>query len=143
MSMIGVLKENTDPAGIDTFQKSFFPFPLYLDKEMKFYKELGNRKIYSQQWNFFKMFKSYSGLKKRLKMKGNIEGNFKGEGVVQGGVLLISTSDGVSAHTKGANGEHTSGESGRVEYVYVEKTGGEVPVRDIEEAILQSSTDHS
>jgi hypothetical protein len=114
--MMGVLKENTDVEGVQIFQNKYFPFPLYVDKERQFYKELGNRKIYTQQWNIFKMLKSYSGVRNRLQTKGNIEGNLKGEGLVQGGVLLVSRAKGVV-------------------FQYAEKTGSEVPVDDIESIV--------
>lgn len=120
--MMGVLKEDTDTEGIQTFQNNFYPFPLYVDQELQFYKALGNRKLRS--WNIFKMLTSYPGLKKRLasKSEGGIAGNYKGEGLLQGGVLL------------------TSGTQQEVVLQYTEKTGNEVPVTEIESKVIDLNT---
>lgn len=131
--MIGIIKENTDVEGIQTFQRKYFPFPLYIDEKKGFYKALGNRKRI-----FFNILRSYSGLRKRLKMKGKIEGNYKGEGLLQGGVILVSTASGSAddvASPSSAGESHSEGE-GKVLFQYVEQTGSEVPVKDIEEAVL-------
>ena len=73
--MIGVLKEDTETDGVKTFQNKYFPFPLYVDKERQFYKELGNRKLHS--WNIFNMLTSYPRLQKRWASKGDdITGNY-------------------------------------------------------------------
>ena len=113
--MIGVLKEDTDTDGVKTFQNKYFPFPLYVDKERQFYKELGNRKLHS--WNIFNMLTSYPRLQKRWASKGDdITGNYRGEGLLQGGVLLVSKEHGVV-------------------FKHTEKTGSELPVGSIESIV--------
>mmetsp|Transcript_4840 Transcript_4840/g.9126 ORF Transcript_4840/g.9126 Transcript_4840/m.9126 type:complete len:137 (+) Transcript_4840:360-770(+) len=135
--MIGIIKENTDVEGVQTFQRKFFPFPLYIDEEKGFYKALGNRKRI-----IFNLMRSYSGLKKRLKKKGNIKGNYKGEGLLQGGVLLVSSAsggaNGMKPHAPGLSGEPQPEREGKVLYQYVEQSGREVPVNDIEQAVLNA-----
>jgi hypothetical protein len=146
--MIGILKDDTDKEGVETFQKKYFPFPLYVDEEQTFYKVLGNRKIYTQKWNIFKMITSFPGLKQRLRRKGNIAGNFKGEGLLQGGVLVVSSSSQASMPAPRMKQKsswsrrtidldvpvHVS--VPRVVYQYSEQTGSEVPVHEIENAVL-------
>lgn len=136
--MIGIIKENVDEEGTQTFQRKYFPFPLYIDEKKSFYKALGSRKM-----NIFRALRSYSGLKKRLKVKGNIEGNYRGEGLLQGGVILVSTTsrgtDGVELPEPLPTREAQSEREGRVLFQYMEQTGSEVPVKDIEDAVLNAS----
>jgi hypothetical protein len=123
LAMLGVLKDDGDTEGIETFQNKYFPFPLYIDKQQVFYKELGNRKLYAQpfsSWNVFKLVQSFAGLRQRLKAKGNIEGNYKGEGLLQGGVILVSRKKGVV-------------------YQHAEETGSELPVDEIESKVIEYS----
>jgi len=55
-------------------------------------------------------------MNKRLKSKVGLEGNFKGEGLVQGGVIVF-------------------GRDGTAKYAYKEETGTELPVSDILSAV--------
>lgn len=75
-----------------------------------FYKALGSRKLKVTSWNPFKIFRGIRNVYKRLGQK-NISGNLKGEGLVQGGVVIFDKT--------GAR------------YAYREETGNEVPVDDI------------
>lgn len=119
--MIGIVKDNMDSDGIRIFQERYFPFPLYEDKRKIFYSKLGNRKIFQNiEWNFFKALNVMSRLRKRLRMKGDIAGNFRGEGLLQGGVVLFSRKDGVV-------------------YQHNECTGEEIPIEEIETQINQYS----
>jgi NADH:ubiquinone oxidoreductase subunit len=78
--------------GVDEFHTKYFDSnPLYLDRERNFYKILGNKSLLSQSWSSWNPFKLYSDLKEvdvRVKAQG-IDGNLKGEGLLQGGVLII------------------------------------------------------
>lgn len=108
----GLIKETgADDEGLLAFQSDFYSHPLYRDENKDFYDALGNRKLKLTTWNPFKM---YSGMKKmgnRLKEK-KIEGNMKGDGLVQGGVIIF-------------------GRDGKARYAYKEETGMELPVDDI------------
>ena len=75
-----------------------------------FYEALGSRKLSISTWNPFKIFKGIRKIYKRLGRK-NISGNLKGEGLVQGGIVIFDNS--------GAR------------YAYREETGMEVPDDDI------------
>jgi hypothetical protein len=75
-----------------------------------FYKALGSRKLTVSTWNPFKIFRGIRNIYKRLSKK-NISGNMKGEGLVQGGIVIFDKS--------GAR------------YAYREETGMEVPIDDI------------
>jgi hypothetical protein len=75
-----------------------------------FYKALGTRKLSVSSWNPIKIFRGIRNIYKRLAKK-NISGNMKGEGLVQGGIIIFDNS--------GAR------------YAYREETGVEVPIDDI------------
>lgn len=75
-----------------------------------FYEALGSRKLSVSTWNPWKIFKGIRKIYKRLGKK-NISGNLKGEGLIQGGIVVF---DKFTAR-----------------YAYREETGVEVPVDDI------------
>lgn len=101
--------------GVSDFAKKYFPSgEVYLNEENIFWKVLGSRRITSQRPASYNPIKIYKGIKeigRRQSVKG-VEGNLKGEGIVQGGIIIF-------------------GPSGNVEYVYQEKTGYEIPRDDI------------
>lgn len=105
--------------GVGEFQSKYFKdYPVYLDESLEFYCYLGNKSLMKQKlwtWNPFKLYSSFKNLGTRLKEK-NVEGNLVGEGLVQGGVLLITPTDGVV-------------------YTYNEQTGYELPMTEITAAI--------
>ena len=128
--LIGVVKEiapcptakDDSELGVGEFQSKYFNFPLYLDEEKTFYSALGNRKITSDlkgSWNPFEVYQGFKAIGERIKAK-NLEGNFRGEGLILGGILVVSPSQGVV-------------------YTYYEETGKEIPKDDIIDAI-QSCT---
>lgn len=104
-----------DDEGLAEFQKEFFPYPLYHDEETTFYTALGTRKMTVSSWNPWKIFKGIRGVYKRLKEK-NISGNMKGEGLLQGGIIIFD-------------------KNGSARYAYREETGFEVPINDIIAAV--------
>ena len=57
-------------------------------------------------WNPFKIFRGFREMLKRIKKK-NISGNMKGEGLVQGGIIIFDA-------------------NGKARYAYREETGFEV-----------------
>ena len=106
VNLFGIIKEVAPVSGAETdeilgvseFQNKYFQdHPVYLDHEKSFYAYLGNKGLLSQplhSWNPFTLYKDYKGLQSRLNSKG-IEGNLKGEGLLKGGLLLITPKDGV------------------------------------------------
>lgn len=118
-SVFGIIKEiNVDDDGLHEFQSKFFPRDLYLDSGFSFYSALGDRKLRVPLRSLLNPFKAYKYVKemnKRLASK-KIEGNFKGEGFKQGGVIVFD-------------------KEGAVKYAYLEKTGSELPVADILNAV--------
>lgn len=68
-----------------------------------------------RSWNPVKIFRGIRAVIKRLKGK-DISGNMKGEGLLQGGIILFD-------------------KNGQARYAYREETGFEVPVDDIVAAV--------
>ena len=97
------------------FATEYFPYPLYRDEETTFYTALGARKMKVTSFNPFKIFRALREVGKRLKKK-QISGNMKGEGLVQGGIIIFD-------------------KAGRARYAYREETGFEVPIEDIIAAV--------
>ncbi|KAL7535885.1 hypothetical protein ACHAXR_007781 [Thalassiosira sp. AJA248-18] len=114
--LFGVVKEvGVDDAGLTDFRENFSPYPLYRDEETIFYNALGARKIALKTWNPLRLFRGMRDIGKRLKAKG-ITGNYKGEGVIQGGIIIFD-------------------KNGVARYAYREETGYEVPIEDIIAAV--------
>ena len=95
---------------------------MYLDENKEFYEYFGNRKITDgiSPLTLLRPWKIYRDLKamgKRMKAK-NIEGNMVGEGIVQGGLLVVS-------------------KDSKVCFRYDEVTGSEVPLDDFEKGFLK------
>lgn len=90
---------------------AYFNYPLYKDETQSFYKALGSRKLKITSWNPIKIYRGIRDMNKRLSSKG-ISGNMKGEGLVQGGVIIFDN-------------------SGTARFAYREETGSEMPVEDI------------
>mmetsp|Transcript_2320 Transcript_2320/g.5031 ORF Transcript_2320/g.5031 Transcript_2320/m.5031 type:complete len:90 (-) Transcript_2320:226-495(-) len=76
-----------------------------------FYNALGLRKMSVKSWNPFKIFRGLREVYKRLTKK-NISGNMKGEGLIQGGIIIFDR-------------------TGKARFAYREETGFEVPINDI------------
>lgn len=114
----GVLKETgVDDKGLVEFFAEYYPYPLYRDENLGFYKALGDRKL-SLPWNPFQWLSgivSLININGRLKEK-NIQGNLAGEGIKQGGVIIFD-------------------KEGIPKYAYYEKTGQELPLYDILAAV--------
>ena len=83
---------------------------MHLLQRNVFYSALGSRKLSVSSWNPLKIFRGIRSIYRRLAKK-NISGNLKGEGLVQGGIIIFDKT--------GAR------------YAYREETGAEVPVDDI------------
>lgn len=107
--------------GVGEFQSKYFlNNPVYMDKDKVFYSILGNKSLLSQKlstWNPWKLYSGFSELTSRVKAKG-IEGNLVGEGLLQGGVVIVSPTHGIV-------------------FLHNEQTGSELPFGEIGEALAQ------
>ena len=115
--IFGVIKETgVDDSGLVEFQKEYFPYPLYRDQSYVFYRALGDRKLAASViLNPFRMFHVAFDAWQRLTSK-KIGGNMKGEGIVQGGIILFDRSGAPIA-------------------MYQEETGSDLPVTDLVNAV--------
>ena len=109
--IFGVVKEVVPPESVIDLKTDYFNYPLYKDEAQAFYKALGSRKLKITSWNPIKIYRGIRDMNKRLSTKG-ISGNMKGEGLVQGGVIIFDA-------------------SGTARFAYREETGSEIPVEDI------------
>ena len=122
--IFGIVKETgVDNEGLAEFSRVYFGnFPLYCDKSYSFYQALGDRKavelpsLWTLLTSFFYAFRRISSKK--------ISWNTKGEGLVQGGIILFD-------------------KKGKPKYAYREEIGVDLPVKDLVvalEAIRRQST---
>lgn len=111
--LFAIVKETgVDDEGLVEFHDKYFPHTTYRDQSWTFYEALGNRKVgFRMIFNPFTLFSLLCETFQRLREK-KIEGNVKGEGLVQGGIIFF-------------------GRDGRVKYAYQEETGVDLRVRDI------------
>ena len=126
--LIGLIKEvapcatakNDEELGVSEFQSKYFPMPLYLDEEKKFYSALGDRKITQLKgsWNPFEVWKGLKSIGERIKEKG-LEGNMRGEGLVLGGIIVIDTKKNPPQEV----------------FTYYEETGKPIPTDEIIKAV--------
>lgn len=131
--LVGIIKEVAEDdvkLGVEEFQTDYFGGrALYLDESKSFYEFLGNRKLISLStffsWKLLKPWEIYSDFKamgKRLEAK-KIEGNMAGEGLIQGGLLVMAP-----------------GEGEKVLFLYEEETGSEIPLDEFEQGLLKLLT---
>lgn len=104
--LVGIIKEvapvgkvKTDAElGVGEFQKKYFNNnPVFIDEEKLFYSFLGNKSLLSQplhSWNPFTLYSDFKKLNERTKSKG-VEGNLAGEGLLKGGLLIITPQSGL------------------------------------------------
>lgn len=124
--LIGIIKEvapcsgakTDEELGVGEFQSKYFDYPLYIDEELGFYKYLGSRSLLKDvtfSWNPFTLYNSFKEVGARTSSK-KVEGNYKGEGLTLGGILVYSPTKGVV-------------------FEYKEVTGSPIPKEEIEAAI--------
>lgn len=123
--LIGVIKEvapcataKTDTElGVAEFQEDYFPYPLYLDESKGFYEALGKRTFSDLPgtWNPFEFWAGLKSIGERIKAKG-LDGNMRGEGLVLGGIFVISPKK-------------------KSVTTFPESTGKEIPSDEIEAAV--------
>lgn len=119
--LFGVVKETgVDDEGLRVFHKDHFPYPLYRDENLDFYRAFGDGKItdHMSLWSLLNPYRIYKGMKgmgKRMKSK-NLTGNYVGEGLKTGGIIVF-------------------GSDGEPKYAYAEITGSALEVDDLVAAI--------
>jgi AhpC/TSA antioxidant enzyme len=123
VNMWGIIKEvHVDNVGLFEFYQQYFTFPLYRDVQLALYKAFGNRNILGELkntawWNPWTLYRNYQTLQQRIYHdKPNLSGNLKGEGFIQGGILLLDA-------------------SGMIRYAYEESIGQELNVVQIQQAV--------
>lgn len=99
INMFGVIKEvGVDTEGLLEFQSKYFgDNEIYFDEKKEFYHALGNQSLLSQRlhsWNPFQLYTDFNKMKDRMKNK-KIEGNLIGEGLLKGGLFIVSPTEGV------------------------------------------------
>lgn len=117
--LFGNVKEiGVDDEGLSKFYNSYFRYPLYKDDDLVTYNDFfGKRKIKLTTYNPFKLYKGYKEMNKRLADK-KIEKNMKGEGMVQGGLIIFD-------------------KAGKARYAYEEEIGSELVMEDIITALKE------
>jgi hypothetical protein len=116
--LFGVIKETgVDDVGLLEFALKFFTEPLYRDTGLLFYRALGDRKLSltGMFWGMIWRRTEFKALSQRLKDK-EIEGNLKGEGIKQGGVIIFD-------------------KMGEPKFAYLEETGKDIVVADLVSAV--------
>lgn len=115
--MFGVVKETgVDDEGLREFQKNHYPYPIYRDENLDFYRAFGDGKItdhlsWSTLVNPYKLYKGMKIMSKRMKEK-KLKGNMVGEGLKTGGIIVF-------------------GKDGEPKYAYPEVTGSALENDDI------------
>jgi len=102
LPILGICKEvekadGDHTLGIVDFEKKYFCGPMYQDPKLAFYSFLGNNKLrvpLSKMLNPMAAWRDLKAMGARMKDK-KVEGNYKGEGFLQGGVLVIGKDDSV------------------------------------------------
>lgn len=116
--LFGIIKEiGVDDEGLLDFYNQYFSYPLYMDASLQFYQALGSRKIFKlTTWNPFRIYRGFKAMSARLQSKPDLKGNYIGEGIIQGGIIVFDS-------------------QGDPRAVYQESTGSEIPSKDILEAL--------
>ena len=116
--LFGILKEvAVDDEGLLEFHDNYFNYPLYMDPSQQFYEAMGKRKITKlRTWNPLRIYRGFKSMQARLANKTDLIGNMKGEGLIQGGMIVFD-------------------KQGDARAVYLEETGREPPVDDLLEAL--------
>lgn len=118
VQLYGVIKETTaDALGLLEFHRDYFPFPMFRDPDFSLYKALGDRRLslLDMGWNPLRLWRGYRAVAQRMKEQ-NITGNLKGEGILQGGILLFDA-------------------QGKLQYGWPEETGEPLDMEVVQKAI--------
>jgi AhpC/TSA antioxidant enzyme len=89
----GIVKETgVDDIGLMEFHSTYFQMlPLYHDPQNAIYEAFGRRSILKlRTWNPISIYRGFVDIGRRLSAQ-NITGNYKGEGIIQGGILIFDS----------------------------------------------------
>jgi AhpC/TSA antioxidant enzyme len=87
----GIIKEvGVDDNGLMEFQTQYFNnLPIYHDINNDVYNAFGKRSIFKlRTWNPISIYRGFRNIGQRM-TEQNITGNYKGEGIIQGGILIF------------------------------------------------------
>lgn len=105
-----------DDEGLVEFADKYFDFPLYCDKTFSFYQALGDRRIGLKEiLNPLSLIGIICDSIKRVTEK-SVDGNFYGEGTVQGGYIVFD-------------------KDGKAQCMYQEQTGVDIRVTELVAAL--------
>lgn len=119
--LFGTVKEvGVDDEGLAEFHNEHFAFPLFRDNGLVLYNNFfGKRSIKLTTYNPMKLYRGYKDMNKRLKEK-KLDGNLKGEGMIQGGLILFD-------------------KNGEAKYAYEEEIGSPINIDDVVAALKDLS----
>jgi hypothetical protein len=108
-----IVKETSvDDLGLIDFYTKYFTFDIYRDEQLSVYSAMGNRSIFAvRTWNPVRWYRGFRDLARRMKDK-QIDGNYAGEGIIQGGLLFFDR-------------------AGTLRFAYEEEIGDELSVGDV------------
>lgn len=89
--LFGIVKEvGVDDLGLMEFNEQYFHhLPIYHDIHNTIYTAFGKRTIFKlRTWNPISICRGFVNIGQRISQQ-NITGNYKGEGIVQGGILIF------------------------------------------------------
>lgn len=90
--LCAIVKETgVDDQGLTDFHNQYYKYSTYRDEQLAVYAAFGNRKMKLRTWNPIRLYRGLQDARKRFKVK-NIDGNYVGEGIIQGGVLVLDKS---------------------------------------------------
>ena len=92
--LFGIVKEvGVDDVGLMEFNEQYFHhLPIYHDMQNAIYTAFGKRTIFKvRTWNPISLYRGFVNIGQRITQQ-NITGNYKGEGIVQGGILIFDPS---------------------------------------------------
>ena len=128
--------------GIGEFHSKYFgDFPLYYDKDKRFFELLGSRTVLSQKvssWNPFRLWQIFKDMLSRAKNKG-ITGNEVGSNEFLGGLFILYKKGQERGSIESLGLAEAPDTQIKCFYAYPESTGDEIPVDGIQYAIYHNS----
>ena len=119
MRLVAVLNEDL-PEQVAAFAKDFWPGELYLDQEKAFFAAVGGGTV--RRGTLLTFLNPFSRVWANAKAAKGVEGNFEGDGLTYGGLLVVRP------------------RSGAVEYAFQEETFGDhAPHEDVLAAALRAA----
>ena len=91
--LFGIVKEvGVDDLGLMEFNEQYFHhLPIYQDIHNAIFTAFGKRTIFKlRTWNPISIYRGFVNIGQRMSQQ-NITGNYKGEGTIQGGILIFDS----------------------------------------------------